>query len=305
MLSEGWDVKSVSHMIGFRRFGSPLLTEQVIGRGLRRTEYETLYTPLDQRSDDAYETVDVLGVPFIGMPVQRTKRRVRSSDPAHTPIPIEPVPSKKQYRVIVPNVRSWAIGVTKPLSEVIKVATLRELKLDPKKTPGEVTFRPPFGEGGQHTTSLDEYRSTMPLTAIAMELAAELLRRTRNDAGPIPGTGPTFDELLEVTRAYLDKRVTAPAGSDMRDVWIPVYRNDVLDTLETEIRDAGVEGVSAVPMLDRDKPHLDTAAMSTFRWVAERAEGKRTLSRLSASANSASSQTSPTGSMTHLTSTAM
>lgn len=34
MLSEGWDVKNVSHIIGLRAFGSPLLTEQVVGRGL-------------------------------------------------------------------------------------------------------------------------------------------------------------------------------------------------------------------------------------------------------------------------------
>lgn len=275
MLSEGWDVKSVSHIIGFRRFGSPLLTEQVVGRGLRRTEYETLYTPLDRRSDDAYETVDALGVPFIGMPVQRTRKRVRSSDPGHTPIPIGPDSKKRAYRVVMPNVRSWAVGVTKPLSEVIKVDSLRQLKIDPTKTPGEVTFKPPFGEGGERTTTLDEYRSTMPVTAIAVELAAELLRRTSIDDGPVPGIGPTFDELLEVAQAYLAKRVAVPAGADLRDVWIPVYRKDVLDTLETEIRSAGVEGVTAVPMLDRDKPHLDTAAMSTFRWVAERADGKK------------------------------
>lgn len=276
MLSEGWDVKSVSHIIGFRRFGSPLLTEQVIGRGLRRTEYETLYTPLEQRSDDAYETVDALGIPFIGMPVQRTKKRVRSSDPGHTPIPIEPEAKKKQFRVVVPNVRSWAVGITKPLHEVISVASLRELQIDPTKTPSEVTFKPPVGEGGERTTSLDEYRVTMPVTAIAMELAAELLRRTSNDDGPIPGIGPTFDELLEVTRTYIDQRVVVPLESDLRDVWIPVYRQQVLDTLETAIRGSGVEGVDAIPMLDRDKPHLDTGGMSTFRWVAERAVGKKT-----------------------------
>ncbi len=39
MLTEGWDVKSVSHILGLRAFGSPLLTEQIIGRGLRRTNY--------------------------------------------------------------------------------------------------------------------------------------------------------------------------------------------------------------------------------------------------------------------------
>jgi type III restriction enzyme len=46
MLSEGWDVKSVNHIIGLRAFGSPLLTEQIIGRGLRLTDYDVLNQPL-------------------------------------------------------------------------------------------------------------------------------------------------------------------------------------------------------------------------------------------------------------------
>ncbi len=36
MLSEGWDAKSVTHIMGLRAFTSQLLCEQVVGRGLRR-----------------------------------------------------------------------------------------------------------------------------------------------------------------------------------------------------------------------------------------------------------------------------
>ncbi|HGP0169974.1 TPA: hypothetical protein ACLEU3_005196 [Pseudomonas aeruginosa] len=36
MLSEGWDAKNVTHIMGLRAFTSQLLCEQVIGRGLRR-----------------------------------------------------------------------------------------------------------------------------------------------------------------------------------------------------------------------------------------------------------------------------
>jgi type III restriction enzyme len=36
MLSEGWDVKSVTHILGLRAFGSPLLTEQITGMAARR-----------------------------------------------------------------------------------------------------------------------------------------------------------------------------------------------------------------------------------------------------------------------------
>ena len=40
MLTEGWDAKTVTHIMGLRAFSSQLLCEQVVGRGLRRTSYE-------------------------------------------------------------------------------------------------------------------------------------------------------------------------------------------------------------------------------------------------------------------------
>ena len=174
MLSEGWDVKSVSHIIGLRAFGSPLLTEQVVGRGLRRTDYSILYEPLEDRGEKSYETVDAFGIPFVGFPVQRSRGRRRSPKVGETPIPIEPVAKKQKYRVRIPNVRSWAIGMTKPLADVIQVATLPKVPIDPKVTPPRVLMRPLIGEGGEEEITLEAYRSGAPLSAVAMHLAAEL-----------------------------------------------------------------------------------------------------------------------------------
>jgi hypothetical protein len=39
MLNESWDANNVTHILGIRAFGSQLLCEQVIGRGLRRLDY--------------------------------------------------------------------------------------------------------------------------------------------------------------------------------------------------------------------------------------------------------------------------
>ena len=39
MLSEGWDARNVTHIMGLRAFTSQLLCEQIVGRGLRRTSY--------------------------------------------------------------------------------------------------------------------------------------------------------------------------------------------------------------------------------------------------------------------------
>jgi len=40
MLTEGWDANTVTHILCVRAFGTQLLCEQVIGRGLRRQSYE-------------------------------------------------------------------------------------------------------------------------------------------------------------------------------------------------------------------------------------------------------------------------
>ncbi len=59
MLTEGWDVNTVTHVLGVRAFGTQLLCEQVIGRALRRQSYE-----LNEEGFFNTEYADVLGIPF-------------------------------------------------------------------------------------------------------------------------------------------------------------------------------------------------------------------------------------------------
>src|SRR5258705_10398578 len=101
MLAEGRDVKSVTHILGLRAFGSPLLTEQIIGRGLRRTNYDVLNQPLDERPEGYEETVDAFGIPFVGFPVQKRKRsRTGSWDIKQ--VWIEREPNTPSFQVCVP-----------------------------------------------------------------------------------------------------------------------------------------------------------------------------------------------------------
>ncbi|NIT61097.1 MAG: hypothetical protein GWN00_34310, partial [Aliifodinibius sp.] len=64
MLSEGWDAKTVTHIMGLRAFTSQLLCEQVVGRGLRRTSYEV--NQETGRFEPEY--VNIFGVPFTFLP---------------------------------------------------------------------------------------------------------------------------------------------------------------------------------------------------------------------------------------------
>ena len=64
MLTEGWDANTVTHILGIRAFGTQLLCEQVVGRGLRRVSYE-----LNDHGTFDPEYADVYGVPFAFVPV--------------------------------------------------------------------------------------------------------------------------------------------------------------------------------------------------------------------------------------------
>ena len=63
MLSEGWDAKTITHIMGLRAFTSQLLCEQVVGRGLRRTAYD-----VDENGLFRPEYVNIFGIPFTFLP---------------------------------------------------------------------------------------------------------------------------------------------------------------------------------------------------------------------------------------------
>jgi len=270
MLTEGWDVKSVTHILGLRAFGSPLLTEQIIGRGLRRTNYDVLNQPLDERPEDYEETVDAFGIPFVGFPVQK-KKRPRTGSWENKPIWIEVSDKKAKFRISVPNVRSWAAGVTRPLSGVLQIGTLPVTVANPVT---EVMVRPVVGGQPEAVLKLDEFRKEWPLLRTAFLMAEELFESTNPGAAAELGIGPTFDELLEVSREYVESRITCPRNGDRRDIGIYKWRREALNVLETAIRNSSGAGFASVPILAKPE-WLDTAHIRRFQWTGIVAEGKK------------------------------
>jgi len=277
MLSEGWDVKSVTHILGLRAFGSPLLTEQIIGRGLRRTNYDILYQPLDERPDGGEETVDAFGIPFVGFPVEKRKR-TRTGKWGEDIHWIEPDAKKAKYRVTVPNVRSWAVGVTESLADLVRIEDMPQIRIDPRQTPPDVHVRPVVGGEPEAIMTLEAVRKEWPVLRTAFLMAEELFQETNPGAAAELGIGPTFDELLDVSQRYLGSRVeTMKVGrveSDIRDVGIYYWRRQALDALDTAIRGAGSAGVEAVPILGNPE-WLDTTNLRRFQWTGIIADGKR------------------------------
>jgi len=97
MLSEGWDAKTVTHIMGLRAFSSQLLCEQVVGRGLRRTSYEV--NP-DTGLFEA-EYVNIFGVPFTFLPHEGGDGPPPPPPPPKTKV--EPVSEKRQFEISWPN----------------------------------------------------------------------------------------------------------------------------------------------------------------------------------------------------------
>ncbi len=89
MLTEGWDASTVTHILGIRAFGTQLLCEQVIGRGLRRMGYSPSRQTLALPSGETFEFdgfpvqyAEVYGVPFSFIPCSGS-----TTDPRPGPIP--------------------------------------------------------------------------------------------------------------------------------------------------------------------------------------------------------------------------
>ncbi len=74
MLTEGWDANTVTHILGVRAFGTQLLCEQVVGRGLRRRgfaiESRSFTVNGQEVALEAFpvEYAEVYGVPFSFIP---------------------------------------------------------------------------------------------------------------------------------------------------------------------------------------------------------------------------------------------
>ena len=125
MLSEGWDTKTVTHIMGLRAFRSQLLCEQVVGRGLRRTSYE-----LNEKGMFDPEYVNIFGVPFTFLPHEGGEDVLPPPPPPRTLI--EPDSAKKEYMVSWPNVIRIDHVYKPPLS--VNWKNVKPLKINPSET---------------------------------------------------------------------------------------------------------------------------------------------------------------------------
>jgi type III restriction enzyme len=192
MLTEGWDANTVTHILGVRAFGTQLLCEQVVGRGLRRRSYAA-----DEKGFFSPEYADVYGVPFQFIPtVAKTReltmkqnRRVHAEpDRAAAQITF---PRLIAYRIELPDEELWA-----------EFTERSRLVLSTTDMPTETVVSGLIGSAGTHT--LDELRATRD-QEIAFHLTRRIMERFLAGQDPKPWY---FPQLLRITKRWLAECLT-------------------------------------------------------------------------------------------------
>ncbi|ANP37047.1 hypothetical protein JL2886_02156 [Phaeobacter gallaeciensis] len=135
MLSEGWDAKNVTHIMGLRAFTSQLLCEQVVGRGLRRVSYDT-----DENGLFLPEYVNVFGVP---LSISEAGEPGEAPPPPKPTTQIEVIPERANLEIKWPNVVRVESVVRRELS--VEWSAVETLTLDPASTPISADLAPALG----------------------------------------------------------------------------------------------------------------------------------------------------------------
>jgi type III restriction enzyme len=192
MLTEGWDANTVTHILGVRAFGTQLLCEQVVGRGLRRQSYE-----LNEAGLFDAEYADIFGIPF---------------DFTASPVISVPAKPRETIRVFAVKPERDALEISFPRVEGYRI-DLPEERLDVQFSEDSVLYLTPelvgatearsegiIGEGVDMTL---EHLGDRRQSTILFHLARHLVQTKYRDAGDDPKL-PLFNHLKRIARQWLE-----------------------------------------------------------------------------------------------------
>lgn len=262
MLSEGWDAKTVTHIMGLRAFSSQLLCEQVVGRGLRRTSYEV------NKESGLFEAeyVNIFGVPFTFLPHEATGDH--PLPPQSPKTLIEPVPEKKRYEIRWPNIiriehvyhqsLKLDMGKVKPLTiDAYDTATIAELA-------PVVDGKPDITKISQ--IDLENLAKQFRLQRVIFTVTADVYDQMK----------PNWTGNKEFLLAQLIRLVEEFLKSDRIQILPPLFYQDelrrriiivlnmnkVVQHIWEAIRSENTETI--IPVFDRDYPIRATGDMRTW-----------------------------------------
>ena len=187
MLTEGWDVKTVTHIFGFRAFSSQLLCEQVTGRALRRTSFE----PDPETGQPRPEYANVFGVPYEFM---RGVDMPPTPPPPKEPYEVAPVDGREHLRITFPNLCGYAWSVP-DRAVSLNPDDVIAYDVAPPSLPTKTTIAGTVGLSDTQSPLYDRTRQT-----IIWRTAAEAVRRFETSESR---RRALFASMLKATESWL------------------------------------------------------------------------------------------------------
>ena len=201
MLTEGWDARTVTHILGVRAFGTQLLCEQVVGRALRRQSYD-----LNEEGLFNVEYADVLGIPFdfTAQPVAARQPKPRET------VPVRAItPDRDACEIRFPRVQGYRVELPEEHVDA-KFGQDSTLVLTPDIVGPSVTHNAGIiGEGVD--LNLIHRRDLRPATLV-YHLTKTLLEKHWRAPDQEPKLH-LFGQLKRVTRRWLTDHLVCKGGT--------------------------------------------------------------------------------------------
>ncbi|MEN3010212.1 MAG: hypothetical protein ABDI20_04410, partial [Candidatus Bipolaricaulaceae bacterium] len=265
MLNEGWDAQNVTQILGLRAFTSQLLCEQVVGRGLRRLNYDDFSEP---------EYVDVYGVPFEVIPVKK-KPLSRKEVPKVSTL-VRALPERKHLEITFPRVEGYVCDVRSRIR--INLEAVPHLIIDPAKAPTEVVVKPAVGYRVQRPDRLgpgpevihdrNPFHSEKRLQATIYEIAAEVLNRLKEKKDEWKPRHILFPQVLNAVWLYVEEKVRRVAPNvPLEEIALLKYKQLIVERISQAIEpDVEAGEPPLLPVIERFRPIGSTADV-LFRTV--------------------------------------
>jgi type III restriction enzyme len=261
MLSEGWDAKTVTHIMGLRAFTSQLLCEQVVGRGLRRMSYEV--DPQTGLLDSEY--VNIFGVPFTFLPHEDVGGGAPLPPTPKTAV--KPDPAKAQFKIVWPNV--VLIGHIFHSTLTVDWSNVPTLELDAAQTP-QVAELAPILEGKPDVTKiarieLERLAREFRVQRIIFETSRHVFDQMKHDWHG--GREILLAQLVRIVEQFIrsDRIAIVPRLYQdplPRRLIITLNMSRIVQHVWDVVRQENTERL--VPVFDHDHPIRSTTEMRTW-----------------------------------------
>lgn len=259
MLSEGWDAKNVTHIMGLRAFTSQLLCEQVVGRGLRRVSYDT-----DEDGLFLPEYVNVFGVPLT---ISETGEGGEPPPPPRPTTQIEVIPDRANLEIRWPNVLRVETVVKPQLT--VAWDTVPALGLDPASTPINAELAPALGGATDMskvtTIDLEQLPDGFRLQRLIFQAARKGFSELKHS---FSGTEEYLAaQLVRIVERFLGSSlldVTSLFHSDplRRRILIALNIDLVVQHVMRHVKEQNTERLT--PVFDEENPIGSTSQMRTW-----------------------------------------